>query len=321
MKRSKTLRFSLTLGLATIWKKQADGCIQTPTYRQPLPTKPMLCRLKRTLALLIFFAAWAIVPLAQQSANDRAAWNRPFQPFHLIGNVYYVGAAGVSAFLIVTSSGSILLDGGLPETAPQIAQNIATLGFRLSDVKYLLNSHAHFDHAGGLAELKRLSGAAMVASKGDAPALRAGGPNMPGVAVDRIVEDGEALRLGDATLTAHVTPGHTQGCTTWTTTTSGEGRTYSVVFYCSTSVVDRLVGNIGYPQIATDYEDSFRKLRALSADVFLAPHPSFFDMENKRKQQMKAGKPNPFVDPAEFPRFVEKSAQQFRAELEARKRP
>lgn len=274
----------------------------------------MLRRLERTVALLILIVAWVIAPMAQQTLNERSSWNRPFQPFHLIGNIYYVGATGVSAFLIVTPSGSILLDGGLPETAPQIAQNIAKLGFRLSDVKYLLNSHAHFDHAGGLAELKRLSGATMVASSGDAPALRAGSPEMPAVEVDRIVGDGEALRLGDTTLTARVTPGHTKGCTTWTTLTSEAGRSHSVVFYCSTSVVDRLISNARYPQIAADYESSFRKLRTISGDVFLAPHPSFFDMENKR-QKMKAGGPNPFLDPTELGRFVERSEREFRAEL------
>jgi metallo-beta-lactamase class B len=253
--------------------------------------------------------------MAQQTSVDRAAWNRPFQPFHLIGNIYYVGAAGVSAFLIVTPAGSFLLDGGLPETASQIARNIAELGLRLSDVKYLLNSHAHFDHAGGLAELKRLSGATLVASSGDAPALRAGGPAMPAVAVDRLVRDGEALRLGNTTLTAHITPGHTKGCTTWTTTVTEKGRAHSVVFYCSTSVVDRLVGNAQYPQIATDYEHSFRKLRALSSDVFLAPHPFFFGLEEKRERMTEAAS-NPFVDPTELPRFVERSEREFRADLE-----
>ena len=267
------------------------------------------------VAQVILISILTVAPMAQQTTDQRATWNRPFQPFHLIGNIYYVGATGVSAFLIVTPAGSFLVDGGLPETAPQIARNIAELGFRLGDVKYLLNSHAHFDHAGGLAELKRLSGATMVASSGDAPALRAGGPEMPAVGVDRIVADGEVLRLGDTTLMAHVTPGHTQGCTTWTMTTPEKDRAYRVVFYCSTSVVDRLVGNAQYPRIATDYEHSFKKLRTLSSDVFLAPHPIFFDLENKRKK-LKAGGPNPFVDPTELPRFVENSEQQFRADLE-----
>ena len=163
----------------------------------------MIKTLMRTTTLVLLLSIVGVMPMAQQTSDERSAWNRPFEPFHLIGNIYYVGAAGVSAFLIVTPAGSILLDGGLPETASQIAGNITKLGFRLTDVKYLLNSHAHFDHAGGLAELKRLSGGAMVASSGDAPALRAGGPAMPPVVVDRIIADGDALGLGDTTLTAH----------------------------------------------------------------------------------------------------------------------
>ncbi|MCA1562508.1 MAG: subclass B3 metallo-beta-lactamase [Acidobacteria bacterium] len=222
-------------------------------------------------------------PAASQTSGERAAWNRPFQPFHLIGNIHYVGATGVSAFLITTPAGSVLLDGGLPETASQIAGNIADLGFRLSDVKYLLNSHAHFDHAGGLAEVKRLSSAMMVASDRDAQALRSGSPDMPALVVDRVIRDGETVRLGDTALTAHVTPGHTKGCTTWTTTTTERGRAYTVIFYCSTSVVDRLVGNTQYPEIVADYERTFSRLRTMSSDVFLGPHPAFFDMEAKRQ--------------------------------------
>ena len=252
---------------------------------------------------------------ARQDGEERKAWNVPFQPFRVVGNVHFVGATGVSAFLIVTPAGSILLDGGLPETAPQIARNIAALGFRLADVKYLLNSHAHFDHAGGLAELKRLTGASMVASGPDAPTLRAGGgADMPPVTVDRAVADGETVSLGDTTLIARVTSGHTRGCTTWTTTAIEQGRPYRVVFYCSTSVVDRLVDNAGYPEIAADYERTFEKLRTMQADVFLAAHPFLFTMEAKVKN-MKPGASNPFVDPAEFRRFVDGSEREFRAAL------
>ena len=249
-----------------------------------------------------------------QSPRERVAWNRPVEPFRIIGNVYYVGAAGVSAFLITSADGSILLDGGLPETAPQIAANVAKLGFDVKAVKYLLNSHAHFDHAGGLAELKRLSGATMVASSGDAPALKSGSRDMPPVAVERIVADGESVQVGDARLTALITPGHTKGCTTWTMTTSDGGGPLRVLFYCSTSVVDRLEGNVEYPQIVEDYNRSFDRLRRLEADVFLGNHPVFFDLEGKRKR-MAAGRANPFVDPTELQRFVASSEREFRAAL------
>src|SRR5262245_13687096 len=153
-------------------------------------------------------------PLTTQPSNSTAEsdWNKPFEPFRVVGNVYYVGALGVSAYFIQTPAGAILLDGGLQETAPLIEKNIATLGFRVKDVKVLLNSHAHFGHAGGLAALQKTSGATLVASQGDAPALRAGSGNQPPVRVDRVIADGDTVELGGTVLTAHVTPGHTQGC-------------------------------------------------------------------------------------------------------------
>jgi metallo-beta-lactamase class B len=241
-------------------------------------------------------------------------WNKPVEPFRVVGNIYYVGAAGVSAFLVVTPAGSILLDAGLPETAPQIAGNIRALGFHVTDVKVLLDSHAHFDHSGGLAELKRLSGAKLVASAGDAPALERGGRDSPAVAVDRVVNDGDTVELGGLTMTVNITPGHTKGCTTWSTTTTENAKPYRVLFHCSTSVVDKLVGNREYPHIVDDYEQSFRKFRAMEADVFLAPHPAFFRMEEKRSR-MRPGAANPFVDPGELRRFVDASERQFRKQL------
>lgn len=266
------------------------------------------------LGVLVVATALPWLACARQAPDQRLAWNTPVQPFRIVGNVHYVGAAGVSAFLIATPDGSILLDGGLPETAPQIARNAAAIGFRMADVKLLLNSHAHFDHAGGLAELKTLSRASMVASAGDAETLRRGGSDMPAVAVDRVVSDGDTVALGGTTLTAHVTPGHTRGCTTWTMTTAEQGRSYDVIFYCSTSVVDRLAGNTGYPTIVDDYERSFAALRRMRADVFLGPHPDFFAMDAKRGG-MAGGAANPFVDPGELQRFVGRSEEQFRAEL------
>lgn len=250
--------------------------------------------------------------------SRREAWNQPFAPFRVIGNIHYVGA-GVSSFLITTPDGAILLDGGLPETAPLISESIAELGFRVSDIELLLNSHAHFDHAGGLAALKKASHAQLVASAGDAPLLRAGNPDQPAVTVDRVVNDGDTVELGGTVLTAHVTPGHTPGCTTWTTTVIDAGKPYRVVFFCSTSVVDRLVGNRHYPGIVADYERSFTALRAIPADVFLGPHPEFFQMAAKR-ERMKAGGPNPFIDPGEFRRYIDQSERKFRQVLERERR-
>ena len=265
----------------------------------------------RTALIFLSFITFS----AQQTASDRASWNNPVEPFRIIGNVYYVGAAGVSAFLIRTTDGLILLDGALPETAPRIARNIATLGFNIRDVKVLLNSHAHYDHGGGLAELKRLSGASLVASAADAPALEAGDPDMPAVRVDRRINDGDTVALGGVTMTAHLTPGHTKGCTTWTTAAAEGGRSYDVLFHCSTSVVDTLVGNTKYPNIVQDYEKTFATLRAMKADIFLTNHPFFFDIEKKRAAMGTAG-PNPFVDPTELQRFNDRQEQNFKAALE-----
>jgi metallo-beta-lactamase class B len=251
---------------------------------------------------------------AQKKVSGSEDWNVPFAPFHIIGNIHYVGASGVSSYLITTPAGAILLDGGLPETAPLIMKSIAELGFRVQDVKFLLNSHAHYDHAGGLAALKKASGAKLVASSADAKILRAGAPQQPAVAVDRVLKNGEGVELGGTRLTAHVTPGHTPGCTTWTMTTTSAGKSHDVVFYCSTTVVDRLVGNVDYPSIVSDYERSFPALRALTADVFLAPHPMQFQMAAKR-ERMSDGAPNPFVDPSELRRYVDQSEQEFRAAL------
>lgn len=265
----------------------------------------------RSAFLLYFLLTFA----SQQTPNDRAEWNRPVEPFRIISNIYFVGAEGVSAFLIRTSDGLIVIDGGLPETASQILKNISTLGFDPRDVKVILNSHAHYDHGGGVAELKRVTGASLAISALDAPAIEAGGPNMPAVRVDRRLADGDIVRLGDAALTAHLTPGHTKGCTTWTMTVKDEGRDHAVLFHCSTSVVDTLVGNASYPNIVSDYERTFAKLRAMKADVFLTNHPWFFNMRDKLKAR-QAGRVNPFIDPQALGRFNDQQEQQFRAALE-----
>ncbi len=269
------------------------------------------------VALLAFATALASWPMAYGRVEPRVLLRQPFHPFRVIGNVYYVGLSGVSSFLIATPEGSFVLDGTFKESATQVARNIAALGFRMSDVKYLLNSHVHNDHAGGLAELKRLSGARMVASAADGRWLQQGGPEVPPVVVDRTIGDGETLQLGGTTLTARITPGHTPGCTTWTMTTLEHGEAHQVVFYCGTATVDtgRIAGSKArYPGVVADYERSFRILRELPCDVFLHDHPDQFDMLRKRKQ-MKAGAPNPFVDPTALRRHVDESEREFRAEL------
>ena len=256
-------------------------------------------------------------------AKERIEWNKPQKPFHVIGNIYYVGMAGVSAFLITTPNGHILTDGGLPESVPFIEKNIQTLGFKLSDVKILLNSHAHFDHSGGLAKLKADSGAKFYASTGDKPFLESGhipyGPSAQidtaPIRVDRAMKDGESFSLGGVTMTANVMPGHTKGCTTWTMPLTDRGVTHKVLFFCSISVAGNpLAGTPAYPSIVSDYRASFARLKKMEADIFFAPHGGQFDMAEKLAK-MKPGAPNPFIDAGELQRFAAKAEQDFDKEL------
>jgi metallo-beta-lactamase class B len=277
-----------------------------------------------TLSLALLAAISAGATSAELPfAKERVVWNKPFQPFHVIGNIYYVGMAGVSAFLIVTPKGDILTDGGLPESAPFIEQHIRALGFKLGDVKILLNSHAHFDHSGGLAKLKADTGAVLYASRQDTPFLESGhitfGPSskldtIP-VHVDHMVADGDTVSLGGVTLTAHLTPGHTKGCTSWTMPLKDGGVTRTVMFFCSITVAGNpLVGNSAYPNIADDYKQSFARLDKMQADIFLAPHGEQFGLDAKLAR-LKAGGPNPFIDPGELHRRLAKLKADYDAEL------
>jgi metallo-beta-lactamase class B len=278
--------------------------------------------------LLLALALAAPVLMAQSSAKERAAWNRPVKPFRILGNVYYVGVEGVAVYLITTPEGAILLDGAFAESAPRIAKSVAALGFRVGDVKILLNTHAHYDHSGGLSALRKLSGGQMVASEADSGVLRSGrqagngGKDIlfPPVRVDRTIRDGETVSLGGTVLTAHITPGHTPGCTTWSMPVSDHGKTFQVVFYCSTTVAgNQLVNNGGYPQIVADYERTFEVLRSLPCDVFLAPHPSFFHPFEKEKA-LAAGRWDAFVDPSELRRVIDDSRKEFEEELAKQQR-
>ena len=263
---------------------------------------------------------------APDIAAVRAAWNAPATPFRVIGDVYYVGTDELGAWLIRTPKGLILLDGALEESAPLIERNIEALGFRIRDVRLLLNSHAHFDHSGGLAQLKRDSGATLAASEGDRESLETGtylgsedvaALNAPPVKVDQVIRDGEHIGLGGVELTAHLTPGHTRGCTTFTLPVVDHGAKRTVIFYCSTTVaLNRLVPKPQYAGIVADYRASFARLEKLHADLFLSNHKDFFALWDKRSR-MKDGTANPFIDPDELPRFVAASRAAFEQDLAA----
>jgi metallo-beta-lactamase class B len=276
--------------------------------------------MRRGLIILLAAIGLAASPFSAQ----REAWNKPGEPFRVIGDVYYVGPAGVSSWLITTPKGHILIDGALPESVPQIEAHIAALGFKLKDIKILLNTHAHFDHSGGLAQLKRDTGAILIASAGDRVSLETGtylgsetvaALSAPPVKVDRIIADGGAVSLGGVTLTAHLTPGHTRGCTTYTLPVTEAGVRHEAVFFCSATVAaNRLAPKEQYPGIVADYRATFVKARSIKSDVFLAPHAEMFGLWEKRARQ-KAGGPNPFVDPAGFQTFVGELSVAFEREL------
>lgn len=275
----------------------------------------------------IFAAAFALLAAAASAAELSPffeAMNQPAKPFQIGDNIYYVGASDVTSFLIVTDKGLILTDGGFPQTAPQIEANIKTLGFDIKNVKILMNSHAHFDHAGGLAELKQASGATMVSSKADAPVLESGGKidfvdlgvTFPPVKPDRIVTDGEKLTLGHTTLTIHLTPGHTRGCTSWSLTTHVAGKAEQILYICSLTVLSNysLVKKPSYPGIAEDFAHSIAKLRALPCDIMLASHGSFFGLKEKRAK-LDAGDEAAFVDASSCKTYLDVAEKNYKAAL------
>lgn len=269
--------------------------------------------------------------LAKAQADETwRSWNRPVKPYKVIGNIYYVGASDVTSFLITTPAGHILLDSGFEETVPQIRSNIKQLGFRIEDVKVLINSHAHSDHAGGLGTLKELTGAKLMASEADAALLARGGRDdfawgdslaFKPVQADRLLRDKDKVELGGVTMVARLTPGHTKGCTTWTMKVEEGGRQYDVVFIGSTTAPGyKLADNPKYPEIASDYDYTFRLLKSLNCDVFLAPHGSFFAMQEKMKRMERGEKTNPFIDPRGYRNFVERTEAEYRDKLEKERR-
>ncbi len=253
----------------------------------------------------------------------------PVEPRKIIGNIYYVGSNLISSFLITTPGGHILLDTGSVEMLPQVEANIAKLGFKSQDVKLLLNSHAHFDHCGGFAEFKRKTGATVVATKQDGELMARGGKGdfawgddlaYEAIKPDRVVADGESVELGGTKLTAHLTPGHTKGCNSWSIRVEEDGKAYDVLFVCGLTVSTyKLTNNDRYPNIVEDARSSLRKLGAMHADVMLASHGFYFDYEKKAARQ-RPGAPNPFVDPAELQRHVGEMERELNDALEAQER-
>jgi metallo-beta-lactamase class B len=264
------------------------------------------------------------------NAQHPADWTEPVAPFRIADNLYYVGSKGLASYLIATPKGHILINSNLESSVPLLKDSIAKLGFKIADVKILLISHAHWDHDAGSAAIKKLTGAKYMVMEGDVPVVESGGKAdfqysskpewlYPPAKVDRVLHDGDEVKLGGATLVARLTPGHTKGCTTWTMKVKDGGKTLDVVIVGSPNVNPgyKLVGNELYPKIAEDYERMFRVLSALPCDIFLGAHGAYFAMDDK-VARMKEGA-NPFVDAEGYKKFVAEKEREFRVKLDEQK--
>ena len=272
---------------------------------------------------MIFLALTCAGSLFAQGSPD---WTEPFPPFHIAGNLYYVGSKGLANYLVATPQGNILINSDLEANVPMIEASIEKLGFKFKDTKILLISHAHWDHDAGSAMLKEKTGAAYMVMDADVPVVESGGKTdfqysaanflYRPTKVDGILHDGDEVKLGGTTLVAHLTPGHTKGCTTWTMKVTEGRKTYDVVIVGSPNVNPgyKLINNAAYPQIATDYEHMWSVLKSLPCDIFLGAHGAYFDMEAKYTR-MKPDGGNPFVDAEGYKKFVADKEQEFRTEL------
>ena len=283
--------------------------------------------LRTALAITLIAIAFA----GTKPAQDQSDWTEPFPAFRITNNLYYVGSKGLANYLVTTPQGHILINSDFEANVPLIKQSVESLGFKFTDIKILLISHAHGDHNAASDTIKKLTGAQYMVMKEDVDVIESGGKtdfqygNDPTTLytptrVDRVLRDGDEVQLGGVVLTARLTPGHTRGCTTWTMKVKENSKTRNVVIIGSPNVNPgyKLVDNTAYPQIAADYEKTFRVLKSLPVDYFLGAHGSYFDMETKYKR-FKAGDANAFIDPEGYMKYVNEREQAFRQELKKQK--
>jgi metallo-beta-lactamase class B len=264
------------------------------------------------------FAALAVAAALPTSAQTD--WNAPFPPHKVMGNLYFVGTEQLGSFLVATPEGLILINSDFESTVPFLRKNVEALGFKFTDIKILLGSHAHGDHMQGDALVKELTGAEVMAMAEDVPALRAMKPEGKEHPIDRVLHDGDKVQLGGTTLIAHLTPGHTAGCTSWEIALTEDGRSYTALIVGSFGVNPNyvLVGDkANYPGVADDYRKTFAKARAMDVDVFLGSHGSFYSLPAKYAalEKRRPGEPNPFVDPAGFRAHIDLQESRFEAML------
>jgi metallo-beta-lactamase class B len=281
--------------------------------------------------LLDMFCPGAVI--AQHTAAacaNCAAWNQPQTPFRIFGDTYYVGTHALTSVLITSSAGHILIDGDLPQSADQIMRNIGSLGFRIEDVKLIVNSHVHFDHAGGIAELQRRSGARVVASPWSAEALRNGGVGrgdpqrgtITGIAAVknvRSLHDGESFHIGDVTIVAHQTAGHTPGGTSWTWKSCEGNVCRDMVYADSLNPISapgfKFSDSRTYPQAIGDFEKSFKFFESTPCDILITAHPEFSGVLDHEEAREHGVKPDPMVDPTACRRYAESGREKLRERL------
>src|ERR1700742_1242292 len=266
---------------------------------------------------------------AELHAQSNAEWTTPIAPFHIAGNLYYVGSKDLASYLIVTPKGDILINSSLEASVPLIKKSVEKLGFKFADIKILLISHAHFDHDAGSAEIIRQTGAKYMGMEGDVSVVESGAVTdfaywkdpYPPAKVDRRLHDGEKVELGGTVLTAHKTAGHTRGCTTWTLVAKDKGRPLNVVIVGSWNVnpgwrlLDRGAQIASYPGIADDYRQTFVTLKALPCDVFLGAHGAYFGMLEKLDRIKAGATENVWIDPKGYQAAVAERQQAFENEL------
>jgi metallo-beta-lactamase class B len=282
---------------------------------------------RRSFAILvsfIFIALTLVFATAKPYAQDE--YTVPFPAFRIVDNLYYVGTKGSACYLVTTPQGHILINSNVEAGVPLLRTSVESLGFKFSDIKILLISHAHWDHNAGAATIKKLTGAKYMVMEGDVPVVESGGKSdfhygndpealYPSTTVDRVLHDGDEVKLGGAVLKALLTPGHTRGCTTWTMRVKDGSKTRDVVIIGSPNVNPgyKLVNNNVYPKMAEDFERTFAVLKSLPVDYFLGAHGSYFDMETKYPR-MKAGATSVFIDPEGYKKYVAERESAFRNE-------
>lgn len=292
---------------------------------------------KNGLALWFFLTAgFLCAQHPTPSCADCAVWNAPQAPFRVYGNTYYVGTHGLSSILVTSPAGHVLIDGALPESARQIVGHIRALGFRIEDVKLLVNSHVHFDHAGGIAELQRLSGARVAASQWSAKVMLTGmggrddpqyGILRPIARVSQVepIQDGETLHVGALAITAHATPGHTPGGTSWTWRSCEGGACLDMVYADSLSAVSadgfKFTRSRDYPGALRDFENSFALLRSVKCDILLTPHPDFSSLWSRLDARQKGVTPDPMIAPEACRELADHAAEQLQQRIKSEGAP